>query len=144
MTNTPASERAPDRTTAADPPHAPADTLDDERVGARPRAQVEQAQSALEAATAAPQRQTALNRGALAGYLWSMGRSRTAPVTGAVHIEPPDLLDITAEIDASVVQLAQQSQRTAPRDYVRGVHDALSWVCAHTDEQPSAAAPYHP
>ena len=136
MTNTPASERAPDSTTST----APA-AIDGDRVGARPRAEVEQAQSALEAAAAAPQRQTALSRGALAGYLWALGRSWTAPVTGAVHAEPPDLLDITAEIDASVVQLVQQSQRTAPRDYVRGVHDALSWVCAHTDERPFVDAP---
>ncbi|MHA6758612.1 hypothetical protein [Streptacidiphilus sp. PAMC 29251] len=124
MTDIPASERAP----------APAAAED--LVGARPRAEVERAEAALEAAAAAPQRQTALSRGALAGYLWALGRGTVAPVTGDVHDEPPDLLDLTAEIDASEVSLAQQAHRTVPRDYVRGVHDALSWVCAHSDEQP--------
>ena len=110
-------------------------------VGARPRAQVERALAALEAASAAPQRQTALTRGALAGYLWATGRSTTAPVTGAVRAGPPGLADITAEIDASMVQLAQQSRRTTPREYLRGVHDALAWTCAHTDDPPSVTPP---
>ncbi|MFC1415487.1 hypothetical protein [Streptacidiphilus cavernicola] len=106
------------------------------RIGARPEAEVRQAQAELEAAAARPRRQTALTRGALAGYAWATGRAGAAPVTGAVSTGPPDLADLTAEIDASVVQLAQQAQRRAPRDYVRGVHDALSWVCAHTDDRP--------
>jgi hypothetical protein len=134
MTNTPAQD-APASAPVPASERAPAPTAEG-LVGARPRAEVELAHATLDALASAPQRQTALNRGALAGYLWALGRTRTAPVTGAVHIEPPDLLDVTAEIDASGVQMAQQAQRTAPRDYVRGVHDALSWVCAHSDEQP--------
>ncbi len=129
MENTSAPQRTQDLEAAA--PNAGT-----ARFGARPEAEVRRAQAELEAAAARPQRQTALTRGALAGYAWATGQASAAPVTGAAGNGPPDLAELTAEVDASVVQLDQQAQRSAPRDYVRGVHDALSWVCAHTDEQP--------
>ncbi|MER8187581.1 hypothetical protein [Kitasatospora sp. NPDC094015] len=105
-------------------------------VGVRSTAEVEQAFGELERGAAAPNRQTQLSRGSLAAYLWALGRGDTAPVTGARGTGRPDLLALTAEVDAAMVELEYQSQRTVPRDYTQGVHDALSWVCGHTDDHP--------
>jgi hypothetical protein len=106
-------------------------------VGGRPRADVERAYGALEAAAAAPQTQTQFSRGALSGYVWALGHATAAPVTGADSHGAPDMLLLTAEVDAALVQLSDQSLRTVPRDYVHGVHDALAWVCGYSDEQPA-------
>jgi hypothetical protein len=106
-------------------------------VGGRPRADVEQAYGVLEGAAAAPQSQTQFSRGALTGYVWALGRATAAPVTGADSHGAPDLLLLTSEVDAALVQLADQSLRTVPRDYIRGVHDALAWVCGYSDDLPS-------
>jgi hypothetical protein len=103
----------------------------------RPRVDVERAHDALQAVAAAPQTQTQFSRGALTGYLWVLGRATSAPVTGSHGHGAPSLGQLTGEIDASVVQLVDQAQRTVPRDYVQGVHDALAWVCGYSDDQPS-------
>lgn len=112
------------------------ESQDEELIGTRPRAQVEEAFRVLEAASAAPTRQTQLSRGAMTGYLWALGRGDTAPVTGADSDGPPDLALLTAEADASVVQLEDATQRTVPRDFIQGVQSALAWVCGHSDRRP--------
>jgi hypothetical protein len=119
-------------------PSAPARAPD--HIGTRPRIDVEHAFGDLEAAAAAPQRQTQYSRGALAAYLWALGRGTTAPVTGArPDYDIPDLPHITAEVDASVAQLDDRLHRMAPRDYLQGAHDALSWLCGLSDEVPSSS-----
>ncbi|WP_455351735.1 hypothetical protein [Streptomyces sp. SYSU K217416] len=105
-------------------------------VGTRLRAEVEDAQRALDASAAGPNQQTQLSRGALTGYLWALGRADDAPITGARVEGPPDIPQLTAEVDAATVQLEDTTQRTVPRDYTRGVHDALAWVCGHSDQRP--------
>ncbi|GGX48326.1 hypothetical protein [Streptomyces chryseus] len=45
---------------------------------------------------------------------------------------------LIAEADAATVQIQDSTQRTVPRDYIHGVHDALAWVCGHTDDKPLA------
>ncbi|MGK5630361.1 hypothetical protein [Streptomyces sp. URMC 123] len=109
---------------------------EERRVGTRSRSEVERARHALEVRSAAPDRQTQVSRGALTGYLWALGRAEAAPVTGAAVAGTPDLRTLTAEVDAAAVQLEDQTQRTVPRDYTRGVHDALAWICGHRDDRP--------
>ncbi|MEV6651630.1 hypothetical protein [Streptomyces sp. NPDC051219] len=105
-------------------------------MGTRRRAEVEAAHHALDAEAAGPDRQTQLSRGALTGYLWALGRGEDAPITGARGEGPPDIPQLTAEVDAATVQLEDTTQRMVPRDYIRGVHDALAWVCGHSDDRP--------
>lgn len=105
-------------------------------VGVREAAEVERAFAELESGAAAPNRQTQLSRGALAGYSWALGRGDGAPVTGARTEGVPDHGMLTAEVDAANVALEHQVERTVPRDYSQGVHDALAWVCGHTDSRP--------
>lgn len=112
------------------------------RVGARPRAEVEQAYRALADVAAGTAQQTQLSRGSLTAYLWALGRGETAPITGAVSTGTPDLPLLTAETDAATVQLEDATQRTVPRDYIHGVHEALSWICGHTHTRPAAPAPH--
>ncbi len=109
---------------------------DTRHVGVRSADEVEQAFAELEAGAAAPNRQTQLSRGSLAGYLWALGRADAAPVTGARDEDLPDLARLTAEVDATMVELENQTQRTLPRDYTQGVHDVLAWVCGHADTRP--------
>ena len=110
-----------------------------EYIGTRPHSDVEHVFGDLEAVAAAPQRQTQYSRGALAAYLWALGRGSRAPVTGArPDYAFPDLPHITAEIDASVAQLDDRQHRMAPRDYLQGAHDALAWLCGLRDDVPSS------
>ncbi|MEU4212439.1 hypothetical protein AB0F13_20995 [Streptomyces sp. NPDC026206] len=104
--------------------------------GVRPVPEVVQAHQRLECEAAGPSRQTQYARGALTGYLWSLGQGQVAPVTGGDSAGAPDLATVTAEVDATLAQLEDSTQRTVPRDYIRGVHDALAWVCGHTDIRP--------
>lgn len=106
------------------------------RVGVRDSAQVEQAFQRLEAGAAGPDQQTQYARGALAGYLWALGRGEPAPITAQESDGAPGLEVMTAETDAAIVQMEDSTQRTVPRDYLHGVHDALAWVCGHTDNKP--------
>ncbi|MGA5420231.1 hypothetical protein [Streptomyces lavendulocolor] len=108
----------------------------DVRVGVRPLGDVERAFRRLEAEAAGPDQQTQLSRGALAGYLWALGRGGPAPVTAQPVDEAPSLEDLTVEVDAATAQMEDSTQRTVPRDYVHGVRDALAWVCGHTDQHP--------
>ena len=113
---------------------------DDVNVGVRPRAEVEEAHRALAGVAAGTTQQTQLSRGALTGYLWALGRGEAAPVTGAVSAGAPGLPMLTAEVDAAVAQMKDATQRTVPRDYIHGVHDALAWICGHTEERPTHSA----
>ncbi|MER6516913.1 hypothetical protein ABT246_08580 [Streptomyces sp. NPDC001553] len=112
------------------------DQFDPDRVGTRPRAEVEERHDALEADALGPHGGTQLSRGALTGYQWALGRGDGAPVTGAVARSTPDMDLLTAEVDAATVQLEAGPLRTLPRDYTQGVHDALAWVCGHTEVSP--------
>jgi hypothetical protein len=105
-------------------------------VGVRPRAEIELAYDALNAAAVSPQTQTQYSNGALTAYLWALGRASHAPVTGSGDAGAPTLARLTGEVDASVAQLADQAQRTIPRDFVQGVHDVLAWVCGYSDDRP--------
>jgi len=108
----------------------------DTRVGVRQRAEVQQAYERLEAAAAGPQQQTQYARGAMAGYVWAMGRTgATAPVTGERCAEQPSDKVIESEREAADAQLANQVLRTTPRDYLQGVHEALAWICGVRDNE---------
>ncbi|MDN3293298.1 hypothetical protein QWM81_04385 [Streptomyces ficellus] len=109
----------------------------DALVGIKPRVQVEGAYRRLEHAVAAPGLRTPFSMGALAAYGWALGRVTEAPVTGAVGTgRVPSSHLLTAELDAAVVQLADPTESLERVDHVRGVHDALAWVCGLVDEQP--------
>lgn len=83
----------------------------------------------LAARTTAPE----FSSGAAAAYEWAMGHAERSPVTGAGADGIPGLRLLTAEVDAAVVQLDDPTLRAGKRDYVRGVHDALAWVCGYSD-----------
>ncbi|MGR8006956.1 hypothetical protein [Streptomyces hypolithicus] len=109
------------------------------RVGTRGYADVELARQRLEAA--APERRAQpFSSGASAAYRWALGQVERSPVTGASGTSGgrsvPDLHVLTAEVDAAVVQMEDPAGHPGPRDHSRGVHDALAWVCGHSDEAP--------
>ncbi|MDK1474456.1 hypothetical protein QNO07_13675 [Streptomyces sp. 549] len=106
-------------------------------VGVRDRNQAEEAFRRLETASAGPDRQTQYTRGAMAGLLWALGRGDPSPVTAWTTEGEPTMETLTAEADAATVQMEDATQRNIPRDYLRGVSDALAWVCGHTDNRPS-------
>ncbi|WP_406503774.1 hypothetical protein [Streptomyces sp. NBC_00212] len=99
-------------------------------IGVRPRADVDLALKYLTVRSEAPA-QFAL--GAAAAYRWAMGRAARAPVTGTDARRVPDLRLLTAEMDAAVVQLEDPTTEAGVRDFTRGVHDALAWVCGYSD-----------
>ncbi|GAA1897580.1 hypothetical protein GCM10009837_19810 [Streptomyces durmitorensis] len=75
--------------------------------------------------------------GASSAYRWALGRADRSPVTGADNAGGvPDLQALTAEADAAVVRTEDLTRSPGPRDYSRGVHDALAWVCGHTSQAP--------
>ncbi|MEV4945588.1 hypothetical protein [Streptomyces sp. NPDC053755] len=75
--------------------------------------------------------------GAAAAYRWALGGAERSPVTGSGSAEGgPGLPALTAEVDAAVVQMEDPTSAAGPRDYHRGVHDALAWVCGHRNEAP--------
>ncbi|MEV6687114.1 hypothetical protein AB0N28_17480 [Streptomyces sp. NPDC051130] len=102
----------------------------EETVGTRRRADIERECRRLE-------QTTPFARGAASGYRWALGRDQEGPVTG-VHAEGPPGMDLlTAEVDAAVVRLEEQPRSSVPHDHIQGVHDALAWVCGHTEDRPS-------
>ncbi len=108
------------------------------KTGVRDVTEVERAFECLEAGAAGPDQQTQYARGALAGYLWALGRGEPAPITARSMDGAPAMEVLIAEADAATVQIQDSTQRTVPRDYIHGVHDALAWVCGHTDDKPLA------
>ncbi|OEJ21696.1 hypothetical protein AR457_36195 [Streptomyces agglomeratus] len=108
------------------------------KTGVRDATEVERAFECLEAEAAGPGQQTQYARGALAGYLWALGRGEPAPITGRATDGAPAMEELIAETDAATAQMEDSTRRTVPRDYLHGVHDALAWVCGHTDDKPLA------
>ncbi|MFD0035366.1 hypothetical protein ACWGDS_44635 [Streptomyces sp. NPDC055059] len=106
------------------------------RVGTRGYADVELALKQLEAREAEQGRSRQFSSGASAAYRWALGCADRSPVTGAGEGEGPDLQALTAEVDAAVVQMEDPAGQPGPRDYSRGAHDALAWVCGHSDNAP--------
>ncbi|MGI5484470.1 hypothetical protein [Streptomyces lavendofoliae] len=106
-------------------------------VGIKPRAQVEAAHQRLAHKAATPGLRTPFSLGAVSAYEWALGRASEAPVTGAAGTgRVPSSHLLTAELDAAVVQLGDPTQSAEGAAHVRGVHDALAWVCGLIDEQP--------
>ncbi|WP_438289815.1 hypothetical protein [Streptomyces sp. HUAS TT7] len=101
-------------------------------IGVRARTDVDLALKYLTARSEAPA-QYAL--GAAAAYHWAMGRAGRAPLTGTAVRLVPDLRLLTAEVDAAVVQLEDPTTEVGLRDFTRGVHDALAWVCGYSDSR---------
>ncbi|MEV7180669.1 hypothetical protein [Kitasatospora sp. NPDC093679] len=109
---------------------------DDRRVGVRPQGEVEQAFEELEVGAAAPDRQTQAARGSLNGYLWALGRSQTAPVSGERTEDAPDLKALTEEVETIEARLEDEAAHTpVPPDYGRGARDALAWVCGRDEKR---------
>lgn len=107
------------------------------RVGTRTYADVELARKHVNAGEAGQSRSQQFSSGASAAYRWALGCADRSPVTGAGEGEGvPDLEALTAEVDAAVVQMEDPAAQAGPRDYSRGVHDALAWVCGHSDHAP--------
>ncbi|MEU6488659.1 hypothetical protein [Streptomyces sp. NPDC046887] len=108
-------------------------------IGTRPRAQVEGAYRRLEHEVATPGLRTAFSVGALDAYGWALGQAERAPVTGAAVDGlggVPSSYVLTAELDAAVVQLGDPTEEAERAAHVRGVHDALAWVCGLVDDRP--------
>ncbi|GGQ13184.1 hypothetical protein [Streptomyces roseolilacinus] len=76
----------------------------------------------------------AVSEGAADAYRWALAREERGPVTGAPAREVPDLWRLTAEADAAAVLLDDPVCPPEKRAYVRGVHDALAWLCGQSDE----------
>ncbi|WP_149182267.1 hypothetical protein [Streptomyces sp. TRM49041] len=117
---------------------------EDARIGVRAVSEVESAYRSLTAedvadhrsgSTARPGRSlpTELSQGAADAYEWALGRSRHGPVTGAPSREVPALWALTAEVDAAAVLLDDPVCSGDTWQYARGAHDALAWICGHSD-----------
>ncbi|MBB5935050.1 hypothetical protein [Streptomyces zagrosensis] len=104
---------------------------DEQFVGVRTYAQVD---AALKGLSARRDDQPQLLAGEAAALQWAMGHLAPAPVTGASASDLPDLRLLTAEVDATVVQLDDITTSATSRDYLRGVHDALLWICGYSDD----------
>ncbi|MCM2579952.1 hypothetical protein [Streptomyces meridianus] len=104
-------------------------------IGTRSRTDVENAHAALEDA-ASPLGADAYRTGALSAYRWALGRSVSAPVTGAPGGGTPPLETLTAEVDAALVQIEDLTRDPAALTYTQGVQEALAWVCGHRDDRP--------
>ncbi|MFP1625260.1 hypothetical protein ACLB9X_08720 [Streptomyces sp. 5K101] len=102
----------------------------EQRIGVRAHGDVAFVYKSLAARRAAPE----FSSGAAAAYEWAMGNAEPSPVTGAGAGGVPGLRLLTAEVDAAVVQLDDPTIQAGRRDYVRGVHDALAWVCGYSDQ----------
>jgi hypothetical protein len=108
------------------------------RVGARSREQVEDALARLEYIGEAPFDSSPAYHGSLDGYRWALGRGSLAPVTASVASGPegPCPAQLAAEQQAAQVRHLDLRADPAQRDYARGAHDALAWVCGRSDVQP--------
>jgi hypothetical protein len=108
------------------------------RVGARTREQVESALARLEYIGDTPFEPSPARHGSLDGYRWALGRGRLAPVTTSVASGPegPCPAQLAAEQQAAQVRHLDLRVDPEQREYARGVHDALAWICARSDVQP--------
>ncbi|MCD0480892.1 hypothetical protein LO771_00295 [Streptacidiphilus sp. ASG 303] len=106
-----------------------ADRAGDFRVGARHRAEVRRAY-----AYAARSPRLPFFRGAAAAYRWALGRGGSAPAGDALRAAAADPVALAAVLVAEERAAARRTADAAPwsdteREYARGVHDALAWVC---------------
>jgi hypothetical protein len=108
------------------------------RVGARTREQVESALARLEYIGDTPFEPEPARHGSLDGYRWALGRGRLAPVTASTASGPegPCPAQLAAEQQAAQVRHLDLRVDPEQREYARGVHDALAWICARSDVQP--------
>ncbi|MFE1575358.1 hypothetical protein [Streptomyces fradiae] len=118
------------------------------RIGVRPVDEVETAYRKLTAEAAraraggsagrrhgrGPEPFEAVSEGAADAYRWALARADRGPITGAPTGDVPDLSRLTAEADAAAVLLDDPVCPPDRRAYVRGVHDALAWLCGQSDE----------
>ncbi|UYQ66048.1 hypothetical protein [Streptomyces peucetius] len=116
---------------------APAQSQRDEgqRVGVRAYADAEAAERDLPALFSGGEHPPEYRAGVSAGYAWALGRDARAPVTGAGAKGVPDMELLTAEIDAAVVREDEAAADPVTRDYVRGAHAALAWLCGFSDRR---------
>ncbi|WP_228978191.1 hypothetical protein [Streptomyces sp. DH12] len=114
------------------------------RIGVRRVDEVESAYRSLAAEAtgrgarggrALQERPRALREGAAEAYRWALAREPQGPITGLRAREVPDVWRLTAEADAAAVLLDDPACPHDTRDYVRGVHDALAWLCGHSDQR---------
>ncbi|MEU2180750.1 hypothetical protein [Streptomyces thermolilacinus] len=84
--------------------------------------------------TVPPEPFQAVSEGAADAYRWALARREHGPVTGAPAHDVPDLWRLTAEADAAAVLLDDPVCPPDKRAYVRGVHDALAWLCGQSDD----------
>ncbi|KUH35295.1 hypothetical protein ATE80_30075 [Streptomyces kanasensis] len=118
------------------------------RIGVRPVDEVESAYRTLAAEATGPGRDAgggralrdsdrprALREGATEAYRWALARAPQGPITGVRGRDVPDVWRLTAEVDAAAVLLDDPACPHEAREYVRGVHDALAWLCGHSDQR---------
>ncbi|MFF7755303.1 hypothetical protein ACFZCP_40195 [Streptomyces sp. NPDC007971] len=72
--------------------------------------------------------------GGAVAFEWALGRSESSPVTVRGIPCAPDLPLLTAELDAATVRLETPTEPPDSKDYLRGIHAALSWVCGFNTE----------
>lgn len=104
-------------------------------MGVRAYADAEAAERELPALLSGREDPPEYRAGVAAGYSWALGRDAHAPVTGAGAGGVPDMELLTAEIDAAVVREDEAVADPVTRDYVRGVHSALAWICGFSDRR---------
>ncbi|MFI6449525.1 hypothetical protein [Kitasatospora sp. NPDC050543] len=77
-------------------------------------------------------------RGVLAAYRWALGGQVAAPITAAAPpgAAGPSHAQLRAECQAALAEVLGHARRTVELDYARGVHEALAWLCGHSDEVP--------
>ncbi|GAA4933587.1 hypothetical protein ACFPM3_04625 [Streptomyces coeruleoprunus] len=106
-----------------------------DHIGVRPLAEVELALREV-VTDSSRRRSDPFIEGASQALRWAMAREGSGPVTGARVYGVPGLEALTAEVDASAVQLDDPSCSDDAKAYTSGAHDALAWLCGHTDRQP--------
>ncbi|MGX1508219.1 UNVERIFIED_CONTAM: hypothetical protein RKD43_006844 [Streptomyces graminofaciens] len=119
------------------PVTAPAQPQRDEGkpVGVRAYAEAEETERELPGLLSSREAPPGYRDGVSAGYRWALGRDARPPVTGAGADGVPDMELLTAEIDAAVVREDEAVNDPDTRDYVRGVHSALAWICGYSDRR---------
>ncbi|MFB7502048.1 hypothetical protein [Streptomyces broussonetiae] len=98
-----------------------------ESVGVRQRTEVLAALDGLTNGTGADAPQ--FRAGEAVAYEWALGRAESSPATARGGRGVPDLVVLTAELDAVTAQLEE-----AKTDYLRGLRAALTWLCGYQSE----------
>ena len=103
----------------------------EQRIGVRAYADVDQALKGLTLRSRTTGQSSA---GATDACQWAMGHTVRSPVTGTDAPGIPGLRLLTAEADASVVQSEDITAPAGSRDYARGAHEVLAWMCGYSDQ----------